>query len=190
MINLPIAEKYREQNNQAKIFGFILFTDAHPNIIKVLKDDDYWKALNSISEGWIIYSIKPKQGIREFSNPPEGTLGMLISIWKEPIENLKLLELFEIKSTETLPCFVAFCTEGENIKRTVYELDCSSVDNAYNDLNKIISIISKTVDKILPEYKNSNSVYREVKSDIESIITWEKIKKAIKLLSWLKNLLS
>jgi len=41
----------------------ILFTDAHPHVVKVLQDREYWKALNEASgDDWYVFSIKPTNG--------------------------------------------------------------------------------------------------------------------------------
>lgn len=35
--------------NLSRIYGFILYTDCNPYVAKVLRDNDFWKALDSIS---------------------------------------------------------------------------------------------------------------------------------------------
>jgi hypothetical protein len=190
MINLNITEEFRINEKQAKIFGFILYSDSHSNIKKVLRDDDHWSSFNEDSNGWIIFSIKPREGQLKYPNFPEGTIGMMIPVWKEPSENKKILEFFGLQDTRVLPCFVAFTIkENKELSRVSYKLDDDSYDNARNSIKKIINEITATVDNILPEYKDTDSVYREVTKTIERIKTEEKLKDGINKINFLKGLL-
>lgn len=55
-----IADK--SKRGTANLFGIIAYTDANPNIKKVLRDSDYWDSFNHLSNGWIIYAIRPEYG--------------------------------------------------------------------------------------------------------------------------------
>ena len=44
----------------SRIYGFILYTDKDPYVAKVLRDEDFWNALDSISgANWPIFSVRP-----------------------------------------------------------------------------------------------------------------------------------
>ena len=48
--------------NLSRIYGFILYTDCNPYVAKVLRDNDFWKALDSISgNNWPIFAARPLQ---------------------------------------------------------------------------------------------------------------------------------
>ena len=77
--------------NRTLIYGFIMYTSAHPYITKVLRDDDFWNALDEISgENWPIFAIRPlTKGSYGFPNVPPGYVGFMKMEWKEPNENKK-----------------------------------------------------------------------------------------------------
>ena len=46
--------------NLSRIYGFILYTEQDPYVAKVLRDDDFWKSLDSISgANWPIFAARP-----------------------------------------------------------------------------------------------------------------------------------
>ena len=47
-------------DNVPNICGCIMYTVANPNIIKVLRDTDYWQCFDFISNKWPIFALKPK----------------------------------------------------------------------------------------------------------------------------------
>ncbi len=187
--NLNEVEQLRTETKSANVFGFILYTESHSNIVKVLRDDDYWKGFDKDSEGWIVYSIRPKQGGYHYPESPPGTMSMMMAIWSEPHENSKLLKTFQIQDTQNLPCFVAFALDefGE-IKRVVKRIEDMSIDSARNSIKNSIEIVSKALSFIKPENKNSPYVYREVQKRVEGEIAWENIGKTLNLFKYLKGL--
>lgn len=190
MLNLEVIEKFRNDEDLVKIYGFILFTRSNSNILKVLNDDDYWAGFNEDSKGWLIFSIRTAQGKLEFPSFPKDMIGFMVPIWKEPSENLTMLDYFELNSSEKyLPSMVLFAPLNDGkIKKVVYPLNDDSLDSARNSIKNIISLVTNTINNILPEYKNSDSVFREVCANAESKLFWEDVKKTTKLFSFLNSL--
>ena len=76
------------QSNSKHIFGIIINTQSNAHIIKVLKDNDYWAALDTNSgPDFPIFSIKPKDNIAKEKTKNKFEFDYLIPIWKEPKEN-------------------------------------------------------------------------------------------------------
>lgn len=98
------------EQSKSRIYGFILFTERDPYVIKALRDDDFWNALNERSgPNWPIFSVRPmKPGHLEYPEEQPGTIQYLEPIWKEPNDNKEFFEFFGIESSKHLPCFVTF----------------------------------------------------------------------------------
>lgn len=93
----------------------ILYTDKHPNIKKILRDDDYWLAPHEITgENFAVFSVRPEKGRYESSKSSPGVMSMMFRIWKEPRENQKLIDLFEIENTSILPLLLLLLKSMEN----------------------------------------------------------------------------
>jgi len=189
---IELSKIYRKKNELVDIFGVILYSDSNPHIKKVLADKDYWKALDEISgPKWAIFSIRPQEGKSTCPTFPVGTLGMMIPIWREPQENIRILEEFELDSTQNIPILLIF-TQGkdEEILKFTFKINEESIEKAYNSLKQAIENITECVEKILPEYrKDSEAVFHAVEMGIYPYKQWEKIKKGIKFYTWTKSIL-
>lgn len=154
MIDLLQDNIYKICNTSAiKTFGIILYNEENPNIIKLLRDDDYWRALDRASgEKFIVFSIKPKKGSMEFPQMPPGVMGMMVPMWKEPNSNNKLLEQFKIKSTQNLPMFFVFTKVDEHLLMQSIKIDETNVDTALIQLKNIFQNINNLTEIIHSEY--------------------------------------
>lgn len=102
---------------------------------------------------------------------------MMVPIRHEPRENQKYLDMFSLKSTD-LPCFVAFIWNDDNsIDQITCKLSNRNLNEAFDSIREIVEIISDTENQIRPEYKRSENVFRNVKSDLSNILTRKKIAK-------------
>lgn len=187
-----LFEIYRSNKDTVNICGVILYTDAHANVKSVLANHFFWTALDELSGPlWAIYAIKPVQGKYELPDCLPGTLGYMVRIWKEPNENKSLLEEFEIESTERLPVFICFThdVDGEILKISL-NIDESTLDSAYNSLKRYITIVTKSIENIHKENRqNPLGVYSAVYQAVDGHKSWEKIKKGVEFLVWIKKLL-
>lgn len=180
LLNEEIEKIYN--SSEIKTFGIILYTEENPNIVKLLRDEDNWNALDSISgEKFNIFAIKPKKGEMSFPKESNTNLMMLLTpIWKEPSANKDLLEVFEIPSTEKLPIFIVFTkykdTYTEALYKKEFKLNEVSVDIALEQLRKIFYDIRKISNKI------------NTKEEHE-IVIYEHFEKILKKHNFKKNLL-
>ena len=72
-------------NSISKIYGFIMYTQRHSYIIKVLRDDDFWNELDEISgANWPIFSVRPRKEI-QYSRVYNNGLGNLSSTRDTPL---------------------------------------------------------------------------------------------------------
>jgi len=148
------------RSSKIKTFGFIIYNNDNPNIVKLLRDEDYWNALNSISgEKFFIFAVKPKQGSIGYPDIPPGTMGMMIPVWKEPKENDQLLELFEIKSTQNLPLFFVFTKVGPYLLKHSIKIDESNVDSALSQLKKIFYKIDEVAKKVNADFEEPAQIH-------------------------------
>ena len=47
----PHVKRVLTHTDALAVFGLSLFTDKHPHVLKVLRDEDYWKEFDEISMG-------------------------------------------------------------------------------------------------------------------------------------------
>ena len=155
-----IADKRRL--GTANLFGIIAYTDANPNIKKVLRDKDYWDCFDAISCGWIIYAIRPEYGQRvSFSSGKE------IGESARFDYSYDFLSDFGIDNNEQFPMLIVCAlAEEDSVASIRVPLDDSTEGNAANNLKELITDITRVLQQIENRYKSSTTVLREVESEL------------------------
>lgn len=166
-----IEELVEGDKNLSRIYGFILYTDKDPYVAKVLRDDDFWDALNDISgSNWPIFAARPLQkGIYKHSCV-SGGIGYMVQAWEEPKDNLPIINDFGLQDSRELPLFVVFMWDDEDrIHEIFINIRGNDIDSVYSSLKEIVKAIAKVEDDVLTEYKGTVNVFRNVKSELESL---------------------
>ena len=57
--------------------------------------------------------------------------------------------------------------DNNQLRQIDWKVNDYSIETAYNSIKEVVELISKAEQEILPEYKMSTSVFRQVKSEIE-----------------------
>lgn len=157
-----------------RIYGFIVYTRAHSYITKVLRDEDFWNELDEISgPNWPIFATRPlEQGSYSFTKTSKSKSNFCCSmsaIWHEPNENKKVLEWFSIKKSEDLPCMVIFTwNDNDKLERFIWKLSNESENKAFNSIREVVNSVTQATHYILPEYRKSYSVYRNVLETLDA----------------------
>lgn len=160
------------EENLSRIYGFILYTEASPYVVKVLQDDAFWDALNSISgSNWPIFAVRPlRRGQRSIKGYSPRVMSYLVPTWDEPKGNLSVLSDFGLKSSEDLPLFIAFMwDDNDQLNEIAIPIRGNDVDSTYQSLETIVKTIAQVECEVLPQYKQSINVFRNVKSELESM---------------------
>lgn len=143
--------KISREHEKATIFALIMFTDSHPHVIKVLDDPHYYKALDDLSGADIaVFHTKLFKGCYKMPVPPPGTLCYMVPVWEEPVQNKRLLPLFDMKDSSQLPCLVTFLFDDGVIYHSKSKIDDESEQKVFNSTREILTRLAKAA-------KNSDS---------------------------------
>ncbi len=180
-------------NATSRIYGFIMYTRKHSYIVKVLRDNDFWNELDEISgANWPIFSIKPLDD-GHYARPmgSEEMCQRMVPIWKEPNSNRKFLNFFSLEESSDLPCFIIFIwKDNDEIEQIIWKLKNTNTQEAFDSIRSVVKIISSTEELILPEYKRSENVFRNVKENIEAVIFKQKLIHGARRLVSIKEFLN
>lgn len=179
--------------NISRIYGFILYTERDPYIAKVLRDDDFWNALDSISgRNWPIFATRPlEQGQMEIKGGSSGYTGFMVQTWKEPSMNIPILKDFGLEDSQDLPLFVVFMWDNDdNLNEVAIPIQGNDTDSVFHSLEEIVKAIARVEDAVLPEYKGTVNVFRNVKSEFEALNLKSKIIYRGKILHRIAEFLS
>ena len=186
-----LVSELESNSSIASIFGVLIYTDSHPNIKKVMRDEDYWGAFDEITgEKFAVLSVKPTLGKYRYPPSPPGVLCQMVGIWKEPKDNLRLIDAFEIGSTEKLPMLLIFTRiEGEVLKIEI-DLKEDNVSSAYNSIRENLEFCSKVISRIkIENLKNPEGLYAAFAMQNDHRMRIKNIKNVLNLYQFVKSLL-
>ncbi|MCS0445087.1 hypothetical protein [Vibrio diabolicus] len=175
----------------ASIFGVLIYTDSHPNIKKTMRDQDYWEAFDEITgEKFVVLSVKPVLGKYSYLPPPPGVLCQMVAIWKEPKDNLRLIEALEIGTTEKLPMLLIFTRVGEEVLKIEIDLKEDSPSSAYSSIRESLEFCSNVISGIAAEnLKNPKGLYASFALQNDHRMRVNSIKNCLNLYQFVKRLL-
>ena len=183
-------------NSPSRIYGFIVYTRAHSYIAKVLRDEDFWYELDEISgPNWPIFAVRPlEQGCYKMPSCSRKSKSNICcsmnEVWYEPNENKKVLEWFALDKSEDLPCMVIFSwNDNDKLERFVWKLSNDSLDNAFNLIREVVKIVTETESYILPKYKKSISVYRNVRNSLDAKLARRGFLRSIEKITKIKEMI-
>ena len=168
-----IKDLVKDEENLSRIYGFILYTEKDPYVAKVLRDEDFWNALNTISgSNWPIFAVRPlreKQFGAPYTRGEYQMIGFMVAM-DEPKGNIPIIKDFGLENTSDLPLFVAFMwDDNDNLNEVTIPIQGNSIDTVYHSIEEIVRAIARVENAILPEYKGSVNVFRNVKMELEHI---------------------
>ena len=158
-------------SNLSRIYGFILYTEQDPYVAKVLRDDDLWNALDSISGvNWPIFAARPlSKG--SYVNPYRSEcMHYMVPTWNEPSRNMPVLLDFGLKNTENLPLFIAFMwDDNDELNQVAIPITGRTVDDVYHSIEEIVKAITKAENAVEPKYKRTVNVFRNIVSELDAL---------------------
>lgn len=171
------AQAHRE-SCKAKSFCFILSDQRTPGVEKMLYDEDYWQALNSIS-GDCLTVFHFWVNKNEHLNAKGGV---------QVLFQMSPLELDEIRSRNTvdthfnlnnvrLPALIFFNVDAENniVLPRIYQFKADDMITAYSIIKKVVSSV---VENALMDIKYENiHNYAEIQCLVNSEIDRMKLKE-------------
>lgn len=177
----------------SRICGFIMYTRKDAFVAKVINDKEFWDALDDASgTNWPIFVVKPLvQGSYTLYRASEDWhINFMRTIWDEPNDNQKYLDFFGLDSSEKLPCFIAFhITDNDKIEQVVCKIKGDNKDETYKSIKEIVDCIAAAEKDILPEYKSTDSVFREVAKNLDVLKFRSNANRIVEILTLVKPLL-
>ena len=180
------VEKYfdfdilNNHKSPSNIYGFILYTNLHPYVKKVLRDSDFWQEFNDKSGNtWPIFAVRPLEPKNERivgGDGGNGCIGMMIKVSDETTYNKNALEFFHLGDSEKdLPCLVIFANDRkkEKILQRIYKIKGKTTDEVHNSMLSVIESVAEMEKCILDnnsiEKLHETYVYEEVNKALDQL---------------------
>lgn len=179
-----------KQDNRALAFAFILYDFENPQISKVLKDEDYWLALNSISGAYLtVFSLNFKPKINMKHRQVSGSQGMQmltsLSIFENPSVGTNILidRYFGEGIEVEYPAILFFQVDNDSvIDSLLIELsEKEEIQKAFWELRNYISSSVNALKKITPENrKNSREIFDCLERNVKSTRNFKNARRMIR----------
>lgn len=181
----------KEKWDVLPVFGFIMYTRMHANIVKTLSDENYWTQLDLISgERLAVFSAKAIPGKYENPEPIPGMINMLVKTWSEPMQNLELLSTFQLSTTEHLPALVLFAKDGDETIQCFVPLSDKSPQDAHQSLTEALRFLADAASKISPaNAANTMDVFASLKEQTRQFNECAWLKRSVKWLPLIRSVL-
>lgn len=167
-----IKELTSSDNTLSRIYGFILYTEQNPYVSMVLRNPFFWDSLDSISgPRWPIFAVRPLyQGQYVMSHSDGNNIGFMVQTWNEPEANNIILEDFGLSNSEELPLFVAFMWDDKDqLNQISIPIIGNNADEVYHSLEEIVKAIARAESAVLPQYKGTVNVFRNIVTEIKAL---------------------
>jgi hypothetical protein len=141
---LDICHSHHEEG-RALAFAFILYDFNHPEIIKTLHDQDYWKALDCISGKYLtvfsFHHFDRRSRSDDFKNS------------QQFIE-----ERFGIELSKARPSVLFFqITNGQVSVPFAVEIQSETVQQAFVEIRGILSDVVDSLKEVMPEFRHNTA---------------------------------
>ena len=165
MLSVDLLIRDKKIYKTANIFGLIAYSERNPFVVKVMRDSDFWNSLNTRTDGWILYAVKPESDYYAGGNADY--INQCLGLKPEDYPQLIILGI----GTDRI------------MKQRNYPIAGDSVESVYKSIEKNIDLVSASVKKIYPDYKTSTNVFREVVASLDAelaSVKWKRVASGLK----------
>jgi hypothetical protein len=165
-----------------RLCGFIVYSRKNPHVAKLLRDFDYWRELDAISGvKWPIFAIRPVAKTTPYTRK---------DAQQEEADEMEVRACLDISGSD-IPCFVCFIwNDNGELQKITHRIDDRTLETTHADLREIVSRVSDVINDILPEYMQSENVFRNVRFAIEAYNTQTKVRDVAKNAKWTIDMLN
>jgi hypothetical protein len=97
-------------------------------------------------------------------------MGFMVETWNEPEANKPILKDFGLSNSKELPVFVAFMwDDNDELNQISIPIIGNNADEVYHSLEEIVKAIARAESAVLPQYKRTVNVFRNIVTEIEAL---------------------
>ncbi|MBU1417367.1 MAG: hypothetical protein KKI15_02660 [Proteobacteria bacterium] len=163
-------------SGRALAFAFIVYDLNNPQISKVLKDQDYWDALNNLSGKYlsVFYFDKPKTRRRNYSPCRNSNMFEYMTscgtVSTPQTVNEFIRKTFNVQNSLREPFVIFFQTEEDTIIQSfIVELQKEKIESAFLELKKHIENAVESVENVDPQnFGNNETIYSLIENSAQN----------------------
>lgn len=171
------------REGSANLFGVILYTREQPHITRVLRDRDYWAALNEAAgPRWEVFAAIAEPPEIQVTQPPVGTMGSLRAVEVEPAINLAPRDAFGMAASVRFPALVVFCEDASGqLWSHVASLSDASDGEAFGTLQSALRSVAQSLEGMIDEYRRVDSrAFHVATATLTGRAEWTMVRRLLK----------
>jgi hypothetical protein len=181
---LKICRSHQEQK-RALAFAFILYDFDHPEIRKVLADQDYWDALDHISGTTLtVFSFHIDENRRTGSHSHRG------ETFAESQQFLT--QRFGVAIPKGKPSILFFQVTKEEVSNPcIIAVRANTVEEAFNEIRGILLDAVDSLSQVQPEFRgNTREIFIQLEQRLSQRKALSEIKRVARLAGAAKDLIT
>lgn len=167
---MTICDQLQKKHN-ILTFGFIIYDETTPQFRKLLRDKDYWEALDRVSgDKMMIFALSDTV---DSISEGLGTIQFMTAFSPSRSNKTKsyshlLNEVFDDEALLVYPSVLFFQVfEGNIYNYRLLPLRRDTIEESFSAVQKLFESIAKVLDQIAPEnYQNCREIFELVKDDL------------------------
>jgi hypothetical protein len=189
---VKICEDHRG-SGRAMLFAFILYDYRNAQLLKVLRDADYWRALDHLAgKSLTVFTIRAAEPLESYEIERRGMHGVDGPGDPGMKYQLILRSYFGLRERLTLPAVLFFQVhDGEVVDHELWQLQQQRVEDAFVELRDAIGLVVTALEKVEDENRgNAVELFNLVKRRIGEERTKVRILKGLKAIRAVKDITS
>jgi hypothetical protein len=166
------------ENKQIFCNCLLIFDETHPEMVKLLRDREYYASLNSVSGRWInVFHAGVKIGNKE----PRLLLDHRESQYREIIQNLRS-EFLENQNPKNPLVFFFYVKNDEIAETIVFKISDGSTQEMYQELRQLLERVKSSIQDVEAENASNYEVIFDLQRiGVDAVKTITFVKKIQKL---------
>lgn len=145
---LEICAEHREEG-RALAFAFLLYDFRIPEIAKMLRDEDYWRALDEISgQRLTVFSFDAREPKKSYKREFRRMVPVVAGGDPGMKTQLVLRSYFGLSEQLTLPAVLFFQASRDSINDyRLVRISARRVEDAFNEIRELLEVAAEALEK-------------------------------------------
>lgn len=184
----PLEHIDVHRDSRFSIFGLILFTEAHAHVVKLLKDSDYFNAIDEISGELLpVYATCLFKGAWEEGSESRPARARLIRVWTEPERNRRLYPYFGIADGRALPALVVCASYAGQLRYRVEPIKGTSAAAAFESVKSSLLAIVKCLHAAVDPHAFPERAFAQVRRRLVLARAKQRMIDLVTTLGWFRD---
>ena len=181
---LAICQEHHD-HRRALAFAFVMYDVGSPEVAKLLRDTDYWNALDALAGNLLtVFTVQVAP------NAPESEMRGMVRLSAAAVGDWEgLLEVHFGITSPQLPAVLFFQTdEGGVLDSYLVRVAGDTVETAFQNIRQVLRAATESVEQVRPENRdNTAEIFNLIKGRLRSDRTTARVLHGLKTIPTIRH---